>query len=49
MVQIFFAAPLHKGKRNKPLTDAGVEENKTWSKKRFRVEQVFGIAKGVTA
>jgi len=36
---------LHKGKRNKPLTDAEVEENKTWSKKRFRVEQVFGIAK----
>ncbi len=36
---------LHKGKRNKPLTDAEVEENKRWSKKRFRVEQVFGIAK----
>ncbi len=45
MVQIFFVAPLHKGKRNKPLTDAEVEENKTWSEKRFRVEQVFGIAK----
>ncbi len=36
---------LHKGKRNKPLTDAELEENKTWSKKRFRVKQIFGIAK----
>lgn len=36
---------LHKGKRNKPLTEEEVEENKIWSKRRFRVEQVFGIAK----
>jgi len=36
---------LHKGKRNKPLTEEEVEENKTWSAKRFRVEQIFGIAK----
>jgi len=36
---------LHKGKRNKPLTEAEIQENKMLSKKRFRVEQVFGIAK----
>jgi len=36
---------LHKGKRNKPLTEIELEENKIWSKRRFRVEQVFGIAK----
>lgn len=36
---------LHKGKRNKPLTKAELEENKTLSKKRFRVKQIFEIAK----
>lgn len=36
---------LHKGKRNKPLTEAESQENKMLAKKRFRVEQVFGIAK----
>jgi len=36
---------LHKGKRNKPLKETELEENKIWSKRRFRVEQVFGIAK----
>ena len=36
---------LHKGKRNKPLTEEEIQENKMLSKKRFRVEQVFGIAK----
>jgi len=36
---------LHKGKRNKPLTETELEENKIWSKRRFRVEQIFGIAK----
>ena len=36
---------LHKGKRNKPLTEDESQENKMLSKKRFRVEQVFGIAK----
>jgi len=36
---------LHKGKRNKPLAEAQSQENKILSKKRFRVEQVFEIAK----
>jgi len=35
----------NKGKRNKPLTEEEIQENKMLSKKRFRVEQVFGIAK----
>ena len=38
-------AILHKGKRNKPLTETKLEENKIRSKKCFRVERVFGIAK----
>lgn len=32
-------------KRNMPLTEEEIQENNMWSKVRFRVEQVFGIAK----